>query len=376
MPVCPTCLCGLFHLVQSANKASRRRPALDKKIDALTKKIDLIAEKIALGDARDENSSLKALDDADQIGIEVAHYSQVPQFDASILDTYIPECRRMTQLHFGHIVSNPHAPMAFKEKMGYNMTYNLVPPGHGNALHMHRSIEIFVALDGHWQISWGMEGEHSVVLQPWDFVAVPARVCHSYKNIERQTGQNIMTLLPGKSWITWAPNVVAEARMRGADCDDNGVMTKYALMVASEDCGSFGSTAGAVEWQHLGPDELSPFLHRFEDRRAFTCHMGDPNDEAAVIEMSWKTVRAGSHSSLPHRQGFDLLIVILDGSVLIQSSHGRPISAAGKLDAVCIPCRALEAGEVIISNLCPADGTLLLVATQMRKHNDLYFHLC
>jgi len=104
--------------------------------------------------------------------------------------------------------------------------------------------------------------------------------------------------------------------------------------------------------------------------------MGDPNDEAAVIEMSCKTVRAGSHSSLPHRQGFDLLIVILDGSVLIQSRHGRPISAAGKLDAVCIPCRALEAGEVIISNLCPADGTLLLVATQMRKHNDLYFHLC
>jgi len=376
LPVCPTCLCGLFHLIQSANKASRRTPALDEKLDALTRKIDLIAEKIALGEARDENSSLRALDDADQIGIEVARYSQVPQFDASILDTYIPECRRMTQLHFGHIVSNPHAPMAFKEKMGYNMTYNLVPPGHGNALHMHRSIEIFVALDGHWQISWGMEGEHSVVLQPWDFVAVPARVCHSYKNIERQTGQNIMTILPGKSWITWAPNVVANARARGADCDDNGVMSKYAHLVAPEDCGSLGSTAGAVEWKHLGPDDMSPFLHRFEDRRAFTCHMSGPDDQAAFIEMSWKTVPAGSHSPLPRREGVDLLIVILDGSVLIQSRNGRPIAAAGKLDAVCVPCQALEAGEVIISNLCPTDGTLLLVATQMREHNDLYFHLC
>ena len=53
---------------------------------------------------------------------EVARYASLTQFSASILDTYIPRCRRLTQLHFGRIVSNPDAPQAFSENVGYNMT--------------------------------------------------------------------------------------------------------------------------------------------------------------------------------------------------------------------------------------------------------------
>ena len=93
------------------------------------------------------------------IAPEVARYAAMRQYDASILDTYIPRCRRLTQLHFGKIVSNPNAPQAFSENVGYNMTYNLVEPNKGNALHTHPSIEVFIALTGRWEIAWGARGE-------------------------------------------------------------------------------------------------------------------------------------------------------------------------------------------------------------------------
>lgn len=334
-----------------------------------------VATKVCQGTCH-ENACGKA---SEATCIEVARYSQLPQLDASILDTYIPRCKRLTQLHFGQIVSNPHALMAFREKMGYNMTYNLVPPGNGNALHMHRSIEIFVALDGKWEIAWGMRGEHKVVLHPWDFVACPARVCHSYKNIEEQTAQNIMTILPGKSWITWAPNVVEEARANGAECDDNGMLLKYAHLMAASTSG-LAADAGAVEWKSMGPNDMEPFLHRFSEQRPFECQMHEDlavDGEAPYIEMFWKTVDPEGSFTLPRKEGVDLLLVVLDGSVMVRrGASGRAIAIAGRLDAVRVPAEALAAGEVVVTNPCPSPCTLLVTATQMRQQNDLYFHLC
>jgi len=372
--------CGLVTVTRSSQLK------LDSKLDDLAAKIDLIARQITadrqttaerIGQPPPILASQAAGEDLEQEGIEVARYSEIPQFDASILDTFIPRCRRLTQLHFGAIVSNPHAPMAFKEKMGYNMTYNMVPPGHGNALHMHRSIEIFVALDGKWEIAWGMDGEHTVVLEPWDFVCVPARVCHSYKNIEEQTAQNIMTILPGKSWITWAPNVVTEARDHGAECDDNGVLLKYAHLVAPT--ADLAADAGSVKWRSMGPDDMLPFLHRFSDQRAMECRMAGaelPDGKAPFIEMFWKTIQPEASNSLPRRVGVDLLLVVLDGSVLVKTAGGRPVAAAGRLDAVRVPTEALAEREVVICNPCPSPCVLLVVATEMRSQNDMYFHLC
>lgn len=386
-PSCPLSLCGALRLLRSALAARSPRAApgaadeaepLHAKLDRLAAKVDSLADRLALSGASDSRSALKALEEAQCNGLEVARYSQMPQFDASILDTYIPRCRRLTQLHFGQIVSNPHAPMAFKEKVGYNMTYNLVPPGNGNALHMHRSIEIFVALDGRWEIAWGMKGEHSVVLEPWDFVACPARVCHSYKNIDSDVAHNIMTILPGKSWITWAPDVVAEARKHGAECDDNGMLLKYAHLVASVATKGLADSSDAVEWKSMGPRDMDPFVHRFSERRPLECQMGEETAEAKApyIEMFWKTVGPESVFELPRKSGVDLLLVVLDGNVLVRTGVSRPLAAAGRLDAIRVPAEALAAGDVVVSNPCPTDCTLLVVATEMREQNDLYFHLC
>lgn len=371
---------------------ARRESNLESQIQDISEKLDVLtrqftAERQVTNQSQDGRSASEVLEETEKLGIEVAKFSNLPQFDASILDTYIPRYRRLTQLHFGHIVSNPHAPMAFKEKMGYNMTYNMVPPGNGNALHMHQSIEIFVALDGKWEIAWGMKGENTVVLQPWDFVAVPARVCHSYKNIESDTAQNIMTILPGKSWITWAPQVVDEARQNGAECLDNGMLLKYAKQtsVGGEEAKGLGAQADSVQWKSMGPDDMLPFLHRFSEQRPFECIMHEeagPDGKAPFIEMFWKTIQPESDFILPRKDGADLLLVVLEGSVLVKTGLGRTIASAGKLDAVRIPVQAFAMSQlsdgagVIISNQCLSTCTLLVTATQMRSQNELYFHLC
>lgn len=386
----PVCCEGLFCFVKLLRnvltKAQKERTesSLDEKLDELHEKIDFLARQITAerqytGESTSSVAASRVREEAERLGIEVARYSQLPQFDASILDTYIPQCKRLTQLHFGHIVSNPHAPMAFKEKMGYNMTFNLVPPGNGNALHMHRSIEIFVALDGRWEIAWGMKGEHTVVLQPWDFVAVPARVCHSYKNIEEDTAQNIMTILPGKSWITWAPHVVGEARQNGAECDDNGMLLKYAKLIGAADTKALASQSEAVEWRSMGPNDMVPYLHRFSEKKPFECQMHEEavgDGPAPFIEMFWKELEPESAFALPRREGVDILLVVLDGSVIAKSDTGRSMGTGGKLDSIRVPAQALAASEVIITNPCTCPCTLLVTATQMRQQNELYFHLC
>jgi mannose-6-phosphate isomerase-like protein (cupin superfamily) len=362
------------------DKAAR----LDVKLDELNEKIDFLARQVTAdrqvsGQSTSSISALQVREEAERLGIEIARYAKLPQFDASILDTFIPRCRRLTQLHFGAIVSNPHAPMAFKEKMGYNMTFNMVPPGNGNALHMHRSIEIFVALDGKWEIAWGMKGEHTVVLQPWDFVAVPARVCHSYKNIESDTAHNIMTILPGKSWITWAPDVVGEARKHGAECDDNGMLLKYAKLIGGADIKKLGGQSDAAEWRSMGPNDMQPYLHRFSEQKPFECIMHEEatgDGPAPFIEMFWKMVGPETNFQLPQREGVDLLLVVLDGSVIVKSEAGRSMGTAGRLDSVRIPAQALSKSAVIVANPCTCSCTLLVTATQMRNQNDLFFHLC
>jgi len=158
----------------------------------------------------------------------VAKYSKIKPLNAALLDSYIDGFQRTTTLFFGRIVSNPDDVPAFQEPLGYNMTYNAMATGNGNALHRHNSVEIFVALDAPFEIAYGSEGQHKALLQPWDIVAVPAEAIHSYKNLGQDGGQ-ILTFLCGKPSITWAPGVVEGARKKGAVCDDTGILLAHKL---------------------------------------------------------------------------------------------------------------------------------------------------
>ena len=62
-------------------------------------------------------------------------------------------------------------------------------PGNGPALHAHmNTVEAFFCLSGRFAIEWGDEGEHSVVLEPWDFIHVPKGVVRTFKNVGTTDG--------------------------------------------------------------------------------------------------------------------------------------------------------------------------------------------
>jgi uncharacterized RmlC-like cupin family protein len=66
------------------------------------------------------------------------------------------------------------------------------PPGDGPAMHIHeQTIENFLCLSGRFEIAWGDPGEeHSVVLDPLDFISVPPGVPRKFTNIHTsETGR-------------------------------------------------------------------------------------------------------------------------------------------------------------------------------------------
>jgi len=78
---------------------------------------------------------------------------------------------------------------------GLALTIAECPPGNGAGLHAHeQSIENFLCLDGRFEIRWGDQGEHSTVLEPLDFISIPARVCRSFKNLADKTARLLVII--------------------------------------------------------------------------------------------------------------------------------------------------------------------------------------
>ncbi len=89
------------------------------------------------------------------------------------------------------------------------------PPGDGPGLHNHEiTTESFFCLQGRFEITWGDEGEHMVVLEPMDFVSVPQGVMRAFRNISDETGRLFVTIElgdPGSNdRVAYHPNVADE----------------------------------------------------------------------------------------------------------------------------------------------------------------------
>lgn len=67
---------------------------------------------------------------------------------------------------------------------GMTMTIAVCPPGQGPGLHAHhKTYETFTVLKGRFEFSWNDDGEHSVVLDEFDTISVPPRVCRAFRNV-------------------------------------------------------------------------------------------------------------------------------------------------------------------------------------------------
>jgi len=156
--------------------------------------------------------------------LSVARHKELEVLDSVILDNFLPTGKRTTSLVYGRIVSNPFTKAKIPMFPGYNQTIQEVPPNNGNGAHIHKNTEIFLFLDGEWEIGYGFDATEKEYLKGGDLIVVPAYECRTYLNIGKTPG-HILTILTGESWVQFDQKVIKEARRFGAICDDWGTLT-------------------------------------------------------------------------------------------------------------------------------------------------------
>jgi uncharacterized RmlC-like cupin family protein len=100
------------------------------------------------------------------------------------------------------------------------------PPGDKPMLHAHFfTTEHFFCLNGRFKIRWGDEGEHELILEPFDMIAVPPGVCRDFINVSDQTA-HLLVMITGEgdedyNDIAFAPSESAIFKDKfGADVAD------------------------------------------------------------------------------------------------------------------------------------------------------------
>ncbi len=67
---------------------------------------------------------------------------------------------------------------------GAIMTLARCPPGQGPALHAHnQTYETVTVLQGRFEVIWNDDGRDTVVLEPFDTISVPPKVCRAFRNV-------------------------------------------------------------------------------------------------------------------------------------------------------------------------------------------------
>src|SRR5262249_37957553 len=70
-------------------------------------------------------------------------------------------------------------------------------PGNGPGLHRHLNpVENFLCLSGRFEIAWGDQGEHRLVLDPLDMISVPRGENRSFRNISDETARLLILIVP------------------------------------------------------------------------------------------------------------------------------------------------------------------------------------
>jgi len=71
-------------------------------------------------------------------------------------------------------------------------------PGSGPQLHLHaNTVECFFCLKGRFELKWGDGGEHSLLMEPWDFLPVPPRTMRTFINVGDEEGA-LLVVIQGK----------------------------------------------------------------------------------------------------------------------------------------------------------------------------------
>jgi quercetin dioxygenase-like cupin family protein len=127
-------------------------------------------------------------------------------------DASIPGCERRT---FRVLGTPPDAPLDAEH---FHMNIVCCAPGKSAPLHSHLTQEVFMPLNGEWEVFWGPSGRLSLRLAPWDTISIPPGVSRGFRNVSA-TDAYLLGIAgghdPGR--INWPEPVRAAARAASVD---------------------------------------------------------------------------------------------------------------------------------------------------------------
>jgi mannose-6-phosphate isomerase-like protein (cupin superfamily) len=147
--------------------------------------------------------------------------------DLAFLDQRIPAYEReiINMVGMGVTENAALAPHVKAGAAGFSVTYIRAPKRKGAALHRHATEEVFIPVQGRWQVFWlDGEAERTVDLDEGDVCNVPIGIYRGFRNLSDRPDALLMAIIggPDAGKVDWHPSVIAEARRTGLSVDDDG----------------------------------------------------------------------------------------------------------------------------------------------------------
>jgi mannose-6-phosphate isomerase-like protein (cupin superfamily) len=166
--------------------------------------------------------------DIEALRARVARFKDLKSSSEAFVDTRIPEYNREIFNVIGRgVTEDSRLQPAIADVRDFHLTFMKSDPGKGSSLHDHETIECFVPLTGRWAIVLGDDGEHEIILEPFDTFSVPPGVMRAVKNAGTESGV-ILTILggtdPGR--VTWSKSINEKAKALGLVVDDDGNLVR------------------------------------------------------------------------------------------------------------------------------------------------------
>jgi len=166
---------------------------------------------------------------------QIARWSELKPLSKAFLDSHIPAYEKENFRVIGPGVNeDPDCRPVISGPHGFSVGYARLQPGKGAALHSHRTLEVFVPLNGPMTVVYGENGEHEVTLQPWDTASVPVGLMRGFRN-PNDFPLVLMAIIQdgasGPERVEWHEAIVQQAGAAGAqrDADGNLVAVTAAL---------------------------------------------------------------------------------------------------------------------------------------------------
>nr|WP_170542153.1 cupin [Ruegeria arenilitoris] len=163
------------------------------------------------------------------IASRIVRYGELKPCKTAFIDAHTPGSDQKENFTIigGGVSESPDQHVHITDKIGFNIGAAGQPPKCRNSLHSHTTAEVFFVAKGRWRFFWGRYGTAGeFIAEEGDIFNIPTGIFRGFENVGDDYGM-IMSILGGDDaggGVTWAPQVIEDARAHGLMLGDNGVL--------------------------------------------------------------------------------------------------------------------------------------------------------